>query len=93
MEETSGKSYDGVPLLSRLPILGPLFRYTIDSITKKELIIIITPHVVANRTEADALTKDFLEKLKELKDFLKENEAQIDIMEYGEVNSGAADEP
>jgi general secretion pathway protein D len=79
MEENTTKSYQGIPILSSIPILGHLFRYTADSTTKKELIIIITPHVIINRTEADVLTLEFMDKLKEVKEFLKKNDYQFDI--------------
>ncbi len=74
MEEKKDKSYQGVPLLSSIPILGNLFRYSVDSVTKKELIIFITPHVVVNETEADKLTKNYLRKLKELKMYFDQDE-------------------
>ena len=77
MEETKGESYEGIPLLSELPILGPLFRYTKDDTTKKELIIIITPHVVTSKSEGNVLTQDFLKKLEEVKEFLSEKETHI----------------
>lgn len=74
MEETKDKGYSGIPLLSSLPILGALFRYETDTITKKELVIIITPHVVVNQTEGEKLTGEFLDKFKELKKYLDEKE-------------------
>jgi general secretion pathway protein D len=77
MEETKDKSYEGIPLLSELPILGPIFRYTEDVMTKKELIIIITPHVVSSKIEGDVLSQDFLGKLQEVKEFLSEKEPQV----------------
>ncbi|MCK5139056.1 MAG: type II secretion system secretin GspD [Thermodesulfovibrionia bacterium] len=79
MEETTSKSYQGIPILSSIPILGYLFRYTAVSTTKTELIIIITPHVIINKTEAEVLTLEFIDKLKEVKEFLKKNDYQFDI--------------
>jgi general secretion pathway protein D len=78
LEETTNKEYQGVPVLSSIPILGNLFRYTVDSTIKKELIIIITPHVITNREEADVLTLEFMDKLKNVKSFLKEKNIQFD---------------
>jgi general secretion pathway protein D len=79
MEENRDKGYQGIPLLSKMPLLGALFRYNVSAVTKKELIIIITPHVLADRSEADIITKDFMGQLRELKEFLitKENEVNI----------------
>jgi general secretion pathway protein D len=77
MEETKGKSWEGIPLLSEIPILGNLFRYTVDDSSKKELIIIITPHVVTSKSEGNNLSQDFLKKLEDVKEFLSEKEAHI----------------
>jgi len=79
MREKEGKDYQGIPLLSSIPILGNLFRYTIDTKEKTELIVLLTPHVVTNRTEADVVTMKFLNKLKEVKSYLKKSEEQINI--------------
>ncbi len=69
--------YQGIPLLSSLPILGGLFRYTVEETSKTELIIMLTPYVITTRNEADLLTMEFLEKLKHVKEVLKDNEIQI----------------
>ena len=39
---------NGVPLLSRIPLLGRLFRNTSRRRSSAELVILITPHVLAN---------------------------------------------
>lgn len=57
MKERKEKNYQGVPLLSSIPVLGNLFRYPVSRNDKTELIVFLTPHVVVNRSEADALTK------------------------------------
>lgn len=77
MEETKDKGYSGIPLLSSIPILGVLFRYETDTMTKKELVIIIIPHVVVNQTEGEKLTGELLDKFKELKKYLGEKEIKI----------------
>jgi len=35
-----------IPIAGNLPLIGPLFRSTVDDSTKEEVIFIITPHVV-----------------------------------------------
>ncbi|MBI5409255.1 MAG: type II secretion system secretin GspD [Nitrospirae bacterium] len=74
MEENKDRSYEGIPLLSSLPIIGNLFRHTTETITKKELVIIITPHVIVTKHEGETFTNEFLEKLKEIKRYLTEKE-------------------
>ncbi|RJQ50344.1 MAG: type II secretion system protein GspD [Nitrospiraceae bacterium] len=76
MEETKDKGYQGVPLLSSIPIFGNLFRYNIDKTTKKELVIIITPYVVVNKTEGEKLSGDFMDKLREVKKYLNEKDVE-----------------
>ncbi len=42
-----------VPILADIPLVGALFRYDSVSTTRNELLIILTPHVIRNRFEAD----------------------------------------
>jgi general secretion pathway protein D len=79
MEETKNKGYQGIPLLSSIPILGNMFRYSVDTVAKKELIIFVTPHVVVSETEADKLTKNYLKNLRELKMHFEEVKDQIPL--------------
>lgn len=43
----------GVPGLSAIPFLGALFRYTTDTVTRSELLVLVSPRII--RTERDAL--------------------------------------
>ncbi len=45
-----------VPLLGDIPLLGNLFKYSSDKRVKKELIIFITPHIIATPTEMLRMT-------------------------------------
>ena len=87
MEEFKDKNYQGVPVLSAIPILGRLFRYTTDTTTKKELIILITPHVINNKTESNNVTMEFLEKLRGVKKLLGESGALLENPLPGEINT------
>jgi type IV pilus assembly protein PilQ len=40
------KSRSGLPLISRIPVLGLLFRSTDDATSNSELIILLTPHIM-----------------------------------------------
>ncbi|MFO0948178.1 MAG: secretin N-terminal domain-containing protein [Planctomycetota bacterium] len=44
-----------VPYLGDIPVVGTLFRYDRQSIFKRELIILLTPHVVRNELEAEQI--------------------------------------
>jgi type IV pilus secretin PilQ/predicted competence protein len=41
------KSEKGLPLLKDIPLLGRLFKYTRDEVTKSDLIIFVTPRIVS----------------------------------------------
>lgn len=52
---TKDKGYSGLPLLSRIPLIGPLFRTTRDNDTRSELIILMRPVVTWDPEESVAL--------------------------------------
>ena len=65
------KTHTGIPFLSRLPLLGYLFRNTKDSVTKTELLILVTPHVIASPEEGRALTQQFERRIESVKPLLE----------------------
>lgn len=72
--ERMQKTRSGIPFLSKIPILGYLFGTTTDKDQRKELILMVTPHVVASHEEADELTKEFQSRIKGIKKKLKDIE-------------------
>ena len=46
IQETKNQSTRGAPILSNLPVIGPLFGFNSDSATRTELLIILKPHIV-----------------------------------------------
>lgn len=71
IRENSDLSKSRVPLVGRVPGLGALFGNTRQSNTRTELVILITPHVLRDRQDADAATDELKAKLKEIKGLLK----------------------
>jgi general secretion pathway protein D len=45
LDEEVTKNWEGLPILSRLPWIGYLFRHTTEKKTKVEFIVILTPHI------------------------------------------------
>ncbi len=56
----------GVPLLSEIPYLGNLFKTTSDSTVRTELLVLITPRVVRDQSEAVAVTDELRKRLRAL---------------------------
>ena len=79
IKEKKNKDYQGIPGLSKIPLLGYLFRDTKENVSKTELVIILTPHVITNQSEAEMVKTDFLDKLKGVKDVLKDSKSMADI--------------
>ena len=52
-----------VPIIGDIPVLGNAFRQKDDTISKTELIIMITPHVVRDQNEARRVTDEYRRKL------------------------------
>ncbi|MBU2623584.1 MAG: hypothetical protein KKD92_14840 [Proteobacteria bacterium] len=64
ISEQNNNSREGIPLLSRIPLIGYLFGVMSDEIKKTELLIMVTPHVAGSPEEADKITKDFQYRVK-----------------------------
>ncbi len=77
----------GLPFLSDLPLVGYLFGSTTDSLSRKELIVMVTPHVISNYEEADELTRESKEKVKGIRERIilneKKAEKKIETIETG----------
>jgi general secretion pathway protein D len=63
MQETASNSDTGVPLLKDVPLLGNLFKSRDDSRDRIELVVLITPYVIADEFEAQAITSAFKKQL------------------------------
>ena len=69
--ENKRSDKSGVPYLMDIPVLGRFFRTTSDNTVRTELIMLITPHVIRNRSEGTAVTEEFKSKLSTLRNDLE----------------------
>jgi len=74
IEDTKDVKKSGIPLLSKIPLLGALFGSQEYGINKKELVIMMTPHIITDHIQSKAVTDEFKEKVEGLK---KELEKEI----------------
>jgi type II secretory pathway component GspD/PulD (secretin) len=63
IREDASNARTGVPFIQRIPILGYLFGNTDNKFTRQEIIILLTPHVIKNPTEARSITKDYIDNI------------------------------
>ena len=67
IEERKTQVREGIPFLSRIPILGYLFGATRDGVVKTELVIMVTPRLVLDPGESRSLYEEFRRRAPELK--------------------------
>ncbi len=71
----------GIPVLYKIPIIGPLFGSTINSNTRNELLILLTPRVVESPKDADGILDEYRDSMKNLKkQWLKINQPVVEKM-------------
>ncbi len=75
--ETKTVTRSGLPILSKLPIIGFLFGTSSVTVRKTELIIMLTPHVIRNQEDADRQTERFQNKVRSVKE-------RIDTVRFGD---------
>lgn len=66
IQDRKDNTSSGVPLLSKIPLLGNLFKFSTYSVGKTELIILITPKIMGNSKQALSVTDEVKAKLKGL---------------------------
>jgi len=67
ISDTEGRSNDGVPVLSSIPLIGSLFSSKSKNRDRTELIVLITPRVITNSDEARQMTQEYEQKFESLK--------------------------
>lgn len=66
IQQDEGNTDTGVPGLNRIPLLGRLFGTTSRSHNRTELIVLITPRVIASSDDARDITNEYQQKFESL---------------------------
>jgi general secretion pathway protein D len=74
IEDTKQRNKGGVPLLSRIPLLGALFGAQDFEDKKTETILMMTPHIITDHIQSNTVTREFIEKVEGLKKELEKRE-------------------
>jgi general secretion pathway protein D len=69
IRETKNQGYAGLPCLGQIPVARWIAGKETDSSEKTELIILITPRVIANLSDVDAVTEEFKDRLGKAMEF------------------------
>jgi general secretion pathway protein D len=79
IKETKTDGAAGIPWLVSVPVLNFLFGKTADTTSKTELIIMISPYVIAQLDEVEAVSMEFKSKLKML--FPESRETPVEVLQ------------
>jgi general secretion pathway protein D len=67
VSERRERSRDGVPFLYKIPVIGWIFGSRNASVSRRELLIFITPRVIESVEEGAQLSREFEDRVEELK--------------------------
>jgi general secretion pathway protein D len=76
IQDTKNETKSGIPLLSKIPILGAIFGYQTYEMGRTELILMMTPHVISDLNQSNAVTREFRERVEGLKQELEKEEKE-----------------
>jgi general secretion pathway protein D len=71
IQDNYKRSKEGLPLLSKIPLLGWLFSNTTDSAKRTEIIMLLTPLVVKNPDDAKNMTNIYIHRMQGIKKDLR----------------------
>lgn len=93
VKEKKGRSRDGLPFLYKIPVIGWLFGARTDTTSRTELLIFITLRVIGSVEEGTQLSREFEERVHELKERIGEakgiKSAPSDKKQATDVETGA----
>jgi general secretion pathway protein D len=67
IREDSNDSKGGIPVLSDIPVVGPLFRNTSRSKGRTELLVLLSPKVIGDTHDARMMTQDLRDRIQGLR--------------------------
>jgi general secretion pathway protein D len=67
----------GIPFLYKIPVIGALFGYQTYETRKTELVLLMTPHVIADQKGSRAATEEYERRLKQIRKEMEEREKQM----------------
>ncbi|MGZ8370532.1 MAG: type II secretion system secretin GspD [Caulobacteraceae bacterium] len=69
IRDTRTEIKDGLPILSKIPVIGGLFGSHDNRTKRTELLVLLTPRVVRTPIDAEAVTAELRAKIQEVKEF------------------------
>ncbi|NOQ42186.1 MAG: pilus (MSHA type) biogenesis protein MshL, partial [Desulfuromusa sp.] len=73
MQEKTVKDESGIPVLSKIPVLGSLFRHTKSSSRKSELVILLRPQVIGSPADWETSLDASRQRIKKIATKFQQN--------------------
>ncbi len=81
IQENRTLATSGIPLLSRIPVIGALFGTQGYNTTKTELVVLITPRIASNVSQAKTITEEFRKRLGDVEQMMQGRQKEKEVME------------
>ena len=65
ISEQNNETVYGIPILSELPYIGWLFGTTLKALNRTEVVMLLTPRIIASRTDAVGVANEYRRRLSE----------------------------
>jgi general secretion pathway protein D len=85
VKESTDRRVSKVPVLGDIPLLGYLFRHTTSAKKRSNILVILTPHLVANNFDAHRIMQ---RRLRERREFLRSSKVLRGLRYRTSVNYG-----
>jgi general secretion pathway protein D len=76
IRDNNNQAKSGIPFLADIPLLGGLFGKIKRTVTRTELIILITPHVIRTPERFQEMTQELKDSLKNIRPFVEAKEKE-----------------
>ncbi len=89
IRDTESEGVDKVPFLGDIPLVGIFFRQTIKTTEKKNLLMIIIPHIIDDPSDLARIHRERMEEIRRFADYLSSKELETKgIVDYRKKNGG-----
>ena len=88
IQETTQKTLNGIPYLSKIPVIGYLFGSRESDVTRTEIIMLLTPHVLTNQKDAKDVSTEAVDKFTERGSIKKDELHWVNPPREGEGKQG-----
>ena len=89
IRDTESDGLDKIPLLGDIPLIGILFRQTIRTVEKKNLLMIIVPHIIDDPSDLGRIHQERMEEMRRFAEYLATKQKEYKgMVDYNKKSGG-----